>query len=125
MATTVQDPHRPIRSANPCASWCTTTHDPADPPGSRECVSAPLVTAQSLEPTLCISTVDNGAWVPNDVHLALEQGDQEPAPRVSMSWGDGTVRTFTLDELAQHAAHAADLLAMATNSRALAAKAVA
>lgn len=113
---TVQDPRRPNWLANPCPSWCTTVHDPADPPGARECVSAARVTTQSLEPTLCIDSTGDGTWVQNDVHLALEQGDQEPAPRISMSWGDGTVRTFTLEEIEQLTAHASDLLAMARHT---------
>lgn len=114
--TTVQAARPATRQTKDCPPWCTVEHDHRDPPGSRECVSAARVTVQSLEPTLLVSTEGAGTWKPTETHLTLEQGFHDAAPRMSMSWGDGTVRVFTLEEIEQLTADASQLLASARSA---------
>lgn len=114
--TTVQAARPASWQRKDCPPWCTVEHDDRDLPGSRECVSAARATTQSLEPTLLVSTEGDGTWKLNEVHVALEQGVLDAAPRMSMSWGDGTIRVFTLEEIEQLAADASQLLALARSA---------
>lgn len=101
----------PIWQTRPCPPWCIGGHNDMDSVGARECASAYSIVSLTTEETLFTRVGPHGPEAQLDtVHLSLEQGDREFAPRVVVARGDGTVFGMTLEEAGEFAAHITRLL---------------
>lgn len=89
---------RPIWQTRPCAPWCTSTHHDADGIGSRECSSIPEIIPMRLMETLLIRPYPDAEAALDELHVALEQGDREVAPRMTFYRSNGIGVELTIEE---------------------------
>ena len=98
---------RAIWQTRPCPDWCAENHHDADAVDARECMTPydviPLTTENGIIQRM---THDGITEVDLDgLHVALEQGYREVAPRVIMSRTDGASTSLTLEEAARLSEH--------------------
>lgn len=96
-------PELRIWQASPCPPWCAERHHDADAVDARDHMTQydviPLTTEDGIITKMThdgITEVDLDA-----LHVALEQGYREVAPRVIMSRTDGATTSLTLEEAAR------------------------
>lgn len=108
---------RPIWQTTPCPHWCNTTHHSADGIDSRECVSLSGIVPLTTEETLLTGILPDITASLDEVHVALEQGYREAAPRLTVYRSEGIGFGMSIEEAELLQEHLHNLIETARGRR--------